>query len=41
MNEPVAIPAASPLPRRSLQAVVQWGQRIVTVGEMHLSGFSR
>ncbi|NDD01907.1 MAG: 4-hydroxy-3-methylbut-2-en-1-yl diphosphate synthase, partial [Betaproteobacteria bacterium] len=32
MNEPVAIPAASPLPRRSLQAVVQWGQRIVTVG---------
>jgi (E)-4-hydroxy-3-methylbut-2-enyl-diphosphate synthase len=32
MKEPVAIPAASPLPRRSLQAIVQWGQRIVTVG---------
>ena len=32
MTNPVAIPAASPLPRRSLQAQVQWGQRIVTVG---------
>ena len=32
MTNPVAIPAASPLPRRSLQAQVQWGHRIVTVG---------
>jgi (E)-4-hydroxy-3-methylbut-2-enyl-diphosphate synthase len=32
MTEPVAIPAATPLPRRSLQATVQWGSRIVTVG---------
>ncbi|MEY4075906.1 MAG: 4-hydroxy-3-methylbut-2-en-yl diphosphate synthase, partial [Pseudomonadota bacterium] len=27
-----AIPAAVPLPRRSLQSQVIWGQRIVTVG---------
>ena len=32
MKEPVAIPAAKPLSRRSLQAQVVWGQRIVTVG---------
>lgn len=32
MIEPVAIPAAFPLTRRSLQATVQWGPRIVTVG---------
>ena len=32
MTNPVAIPPASPLPRRSLQAQVQWGKRIVTVG---------
>ena len=32
MIEPVAIPAAKPLSRRSLQAQVVWGQRIVTVG---------
>ena len=32
MIEPVAIPAATPLTRRSLQSQVVWGQRIVTVG---------
>ena len=32
MKDLIAIPSASPLPRRSLQAQVVWGQNIVTVG---------
>jgi len=32
MNQVQAIPAAAPLARRSLQASVVWGQRVVTIG---------
>ncbi len=32
MSEPCLIPEAKPAPRRSLQARIVWGQRVVTVG---------
>lgn len=32
MNMKTPIPAASPLPRRSLQALVKWGSHVLTVG---------